>query len=265
MPLDIDLLRQRFPERQISYFESIESTMTEAAALSAKGCPSGTVVVAGEQKAGIGRHGHSWHSEKDVGLYLSVILRPDIIEAQLPPLTIALGLAAVDAISRVTDLECDLRWPNDVMIGNRKVAGILVQASVEACIAGIGINVNHESFPAEIENEATSLRRESAKPQSRENVLIQLLLSIDSFSRMLVEGGRKAILSQFMRRSSYGFGKPVTVNQAGAIVRGVTAGLTDDGFLIVDREDGKREIVMAGGVRATGARRGQYERNNRGF
>ncbi|HEV2445969.1 MAG TPA: biotin--[acetyl-CoA-carboxylase] ligase, partial [Candidatus Sulfopaludibacter sp.] len=123
-------VRGSFPGRRIDYYGTIDSTMRAAAPLDL-----GAVVVAGEQTAGQGRHGHSWHSESGKGLYCSITLRP------APVLTLALGLAAADAIAHVTGIACDLRWPNDLMLDDRKVAGILVQLAEGKAVAGIGINL----------------------------------------------------------------------------------------------------------------------------
>ena len=109
MPLNIDFVRSQLPGRNLRYFDTIDTTMREAA-----NCPPGTVVIAEEQTAGQGRHGHSWHSEKGSGLYLSIVLPRE----SAPALTMALGLATAEAITTTTDIKCDLRWPNDVMIGN---------------------------------------------------------------------------------------------------------------------------------------------------
>ena len=222
---DIDLVRHALPGRQLSFFESITSTMHEAAALAAAGCPSGTAVIAEEQTAGQGRHGHTWHSEPGAGLYLSIVLRLPLPTDSLPVVTLAIGLATAEAVARATDLDPDLRWPNDVMLGDRKTAGILVQLIDSTVIAGIGINVNHPAFPPEIATEATSLRLATGRPHSREDLLIDLLPAIDGFCRMLVEAGRQAILDQFTRRSSYARGKRVRVDQPGGVVTGTTAGL----------------------------------------
>src|SRR5438067_186430 len=119
--------------------------MQDAAALAAQGAPHGTVVVAERQTAGIGRHGHSWHSAASGGLYMSIILR---LEAAGPVLTMALGLAVQRAVDDLTQVATDLRWPNDVLLNERKLAGVLVQSAEEgAVIAGIGVNVNQTSFP----------------------------------------------------------------------------------------------------------------------
>src|SRR6202167_1040945 len=200
--LNINQVRGRLPNRQISFFESITSTMHEASTLAAAGCPSGTAVVADEQTAGQGRHGHAWHSEPGAGLYVSVVLRLPLPPESLPVLTLALGLATAETIARATDLDPDLRWPNDVMLGDRKTAGILVQLVASVPIAGLRVNVNHHAFPPEIGAEATSLRLASGRPHSREDLLIALLPTIDSFCRMLVEGGPQPILDLFARHST---------------------------------------------------------------
>ena len=258
-PIDIDLIRARFPGRALDYFATLDTTMREASALAIRGAASGTAVIADEQTEGQGRHGHAWHSEKGSGLYVSILLRPDLAATSTPTLTIALGLATQEAISTATGLDCDLRWPNDIMVNGKKVAGILAQLIESTAIAGIGINCNHEHFPDDLAAEATSLRIESGREQSRERILIDLLPAIDRYVEILVERGPDPILALFSRRSSYASGKRVVVRQgdsaqSGAIF-GTTAGLTEGGFLVVRKDDGSDEIILAGGVRAVGAGR----------
>jgi BirA family transcriptional regulator, biotin operon repressor / biotin---[acetyl-CoA-carboxylase] ligase len=233
-------------EREIVRLIATASTMRDAAALAASGCAHGTAVVAEEQTAGIGRHGHSWHSEPGAGLYVSVVLR---LPETSPILTLALGLAVVDAIRSVADVVCDLRWPNDVLVGERKVAGIIVQMADSAAIAGIGINVNHAGFPAELTDLATSLRIQKGRPVDKEMLLESLLASIDDCCEILRSGGNTALLKMFSGGSSYVSGKRVKVDLGGRTIEGVTVGLDDAGFLRVRRTDGVIETVLAGGVR----------------
>jgi BirA family biotin operon repressor/biotin-[acetyl-CoA-carboxylase] ligase len=150
--LDIDRIRAAFPGRRIDYYASVDSTMRAAVGLEA-----GSVVLAEEQTAGQGRLGRTWHSEAGAGIYCSMALRP------MPALTLALGLAAQSAILEATGLMCDIRWPNDLLLGGKKVAGILVHGADGVGICGIGINVGHTEFPAELEGVATSLRIELNK------------------------------------------------------------------------------------------------------
>lgn len=229
------------------------STMQEAAALASAGCLHGTAVVAESQTAGIGRHGHVWHSEPGTGLYVSVVLRLPLSPAELPILTLALGLAVNEAIGLTTGLVCDLRWPNDILISGRKVAGILVQIVDNAAIAGIGINVNHASFPDWIAQEATSLRlaagQDTGHEIDREALLKQLLKSVADLCDLLVSAGNTAVLELFSAASSYAQGKCVHVDLGTRDLEGVTAGLTSQGFLRVRKADGTMETVIAGGVR----------------
>jgi len=249
MPFDVELVRQNWPQ-PVFYFPTLDSTMLEATRLAEAGCEPGTVVVADEQTAGQGRHGRRWHSEPNAGLYVSIVLRPDLAPDSLPVLTLALGLAAADAIAEAASLHCDLRWPNDLMLDGRKVAGILVQLLDSAAIAGIGINVNHSAFPADIAAEATSLRIAAKRPHSREQLLVALLNAVDRYQSILTGAdGKQRILSMFSLRSSYASNKRVKVEQGSAVVEGTTAGLDASGFLILRKDDGTEDLVLAGGVR----------------
>jgi BirA family biotin operon repressor/biotin-[acetyl-CoA-carboxylase] ligase len=232
--MDLERLRREFPARRIHHYPVIDSTMRAAT-----GLEPGSVVLADEQTAGQGRHGRSWHSEPGSGIYCSIVLKP------MPVLTLALGLATADAIARSTGLVCDLRWPNDVMLAKKKVAGILVQNT----IAGIGINVNHTSFPPELASEATSLRLHTGAPVSSTGILLHLLPAVDRF----VEMDKDTILRLFKSASSYAAGRRVTVTQPDGIIEGTTAGLDSAGFLIVRKDDGTDTLIVAGGVRAAGS------------
>ena len=239
-PLDIGGLRREFPDRRIDYYRSIDSTMRVAAALEL-----GEVVLADEQTAGLGRHGHTWHSEAGSGIYCSLIVAP------APVLTLALGLAAVDAIAKSIGIACDLRWPNDVMLGSRKLAGILVQLVDGAAISGIGINVGHRRFPPELENEATSLALAWTGSQplpSREEILLALVRAVDEFTSQ----DAPTILRLFTHASSYASGRRVVVNLPDGTIAGTTCGLDDAGFLRVRKDDGTVTLILAGGVRASG-------------
>jgi BirA family transcriptional regulator, biotin operon repressor / biotin---[acetyl-CoA-carboxylase] ligase len=227
----------KLDQARIYRYATIDSTMNAAARLE-----PGGVVVADEQSAGLGRHGHSWHSESGSGLYVSVVLDP------APVLTLALGLAAQSAIAETTGVVCDLRWPNDVMLGTRKTGGILVQLTDGKAIAGIGINVNHSAFPSHLASEATSLRLYAGRPFSRDDILAALLPAIETFTDEPPEN----VLRLFAHASSYAAGRRVTVALPDGTIQGTTAGLNSDGFLIVRKDDGTDTLVIAGGVRAAG-------------
>jgi len=155
----------------------------------------------------------------------------------------------VEAIEKVTGLRCDIRWPNDLMLGGRKVAGILVQLAGEKAIAGIGINLNHTSFPPDLAEIATSLRLHAGREVSRDDLLAALVPAVDA----ITEKDPETTLRLFTQASSYAMGRRVTVELPDNIIEGTTAGLTRDGFLIVRRDDGTDTVIVAGGVRAAGA------------
>jgi BirA family biotin operon repressor/biotin-[acetyl-CoA-carboxylase] ligase len=247
--MNIDAIRKALPDRRVDYYPSTDSTMNAAAKL-----PRGSVVLAGEQTAGQGRHGHAWHSEP-AGIYCSVVLHP------APVLTLAIGLAAVEAIAEVTGLVCDIRWPNDLMLGGRKAAGILVQLVSGAhsgqdprfvggaAIAGIGINVNQSAFPPELTAEATSLRLHAGREWSCEQIVIALIPAVERFAALRIED----VLDLFTHASSYASGRRVVARQPGGDIYGVTAGLDEAGFLKVRKDDGTDTLILAGGVRAAGS------------
>jgi BirA family transcriptional regulator, biotin operon repressor / biotin---[acetyl-CoA-carboxylase] ligase len=236
------------------WLRSTASTMKDAAALAARGEPHGTAVIAEEQTAGIGRHGHSWHSEAGGGLYLSIILRTALPADALPVLTMALGLATQRAVDEVADVSCDLRWPNDLLLNEKKIAGIMVQAvdspaGKGALIAGIGINVNQTAFPEDLRGIATSLRIETGREQSKETLLDRVLMEALAYAALLGDRGKGPILKQFEAHSSYVSGKAVDVALGDRSISGVTAGLDEGGFLRVQTAEGI-ETIVAGGVRA---------------
>lgn len=236
--LDLAHLRERLPGREIYWQPCVDSTMYEAQRLTSLGCPSGTITGAEEQLSGIGRHGHSWHSEPEAGLYFTIVLRRP---SATPIVTLMLGVAVQEAIAAACGVRCDLRWPNDLLVGEKKVCGILTQVHEGAILAGIGINVNHTRFPENIEGLATSLRLAAQKPVNREDLLLAVLASVDR----LLELSKDDILRLFTHGSSYVQGRRVIVEN----MRGTTTGLDADGFLILEKADGVRTLILAGGVR----------------
>jgi BirA family biotin operon repressor/biotin-[acetyl-CoA-carboxylase] ligase len=254
MTFDIESARAKMPGRRVDWHPEIDTTMREAARLALDGAPSGTVVGAEMQWMGQGRHGRTWHSPEGEGLYFTIILRPGIPPRQLPVVTLALGVAIADVLKMLAGIGIDLRWPNDVMAGERKLCGILTQLQDGAVLAGIGLNVNQESFPGDLRAIATSLRIETGREFRREPLLAALVTSIESNVRILETGGAVAVLTLFSAASSYAGGRRVTVEVAeDRVVTGTTAGLTADGFLRLRLDDGSETVITAGGVRPAAA------------
>jgi BirA family biotin operon repressor/biotin-[acetyl-CoA-carboxylase] ligase len=201
---------------KISHFATIDSTNIRAVEAANSGALDGTVFVADEQTAGRGRGGHSWHSAAGNGLYVSAIVRPEMGLAEALWLSLATGLAAQRTILESTGVQADIRWPNDLLIGTKKCGGILVEtgthpgtpARLRYAVIGIGINVNHDAFPPELETLATSLRIEGGAMASREALLANLLLALDAEITLLeadlhdAPHGCRECASGWMRRAA---------------------------------------------------------------
>jgi BirA family biotin operon repressor/biotin-[acetyl-CoA-carboxylase] ligase len=243
-----------FGEHLHHYFK-IGSTNTAAMEAAAAGAPEGSVFLAEQQTAGRGRGGHSWHSEQSDGIYCSVILRPAVPPSEALVLSLAAGLAVQAAVQRVdSQVPTDLKWPNDLLIGDRKFCGILTEMNAEATrvrhiVVGIGINVNQAGFPMDLKDVATSLRLASGRAWSRTELCAALLKSLDrEYRDFLTEAdARKSILRRFEERSSSVRGQKVRIEENGGF-EGVTDGLDDDGFLRVKTAQGIR-IVLSGTVK----------------
>ena len=244
-----------FADKVHHYFR-LPSTNSEAMQAAAGGAPEGTVFLAEEQTAGRGRGGHSWTSPPSSGIYCSVILRPPLAPADAIILSMMAGLATAFAVEQVTDVKPDLRWPNDLLIGEKKFCGILTEMNAEVthvryAVVGIGINVNQGEFPSDLEAIATSLRIAAGHACSRVQLTAALLQSLDREYLALtcrdISEARRDIFRRFEEKSSYARGKRVRVEEDGGY-EGTTAGLDDRGFLLVETHAGLR-TVLSGGVR----------------
>jgi BirA family biotin operon repressor/biotin-[acetyl-CoA-carboxylase] ligase len=234
-------------------FRTIDSTNTYGLEQARLGAPHGSFYVADEQTAGRGRSDHSWHSSAGEGLYLSVLLRPDIAVADLIWLPLLAGLAAHRAIHEVTALNADLRWPNDLLIENRKTGGVLVEAHAEAdraaaAVIGIGINLHQQRFPSGLATEPTSLDLETGRVTSRQQLLIALLQSLHvEVAALGSDAARSAIPSRIAAISSWVQGRRVEVHGPQPCI-GITDGLDARGFLRVRTATGL-VTVTTGGLR----------------
>jgi BirA family biotin operon repressor/biotin-[acetyl-CoA-carboxylase] ligase len=238
---------------QIIRYESLPSTNTEAVRLAAQGAAEGLCVVADEQTAGRGRLQRTWVSPKGAGLYFSTLLRPTIPVDRWSLITFMTALAVNDALRAACDLETDIKWPNDLLAGERKICGILAEAieteKGRAVVVGIGVNLTKEAFPPTLVEVAISVEEVTTKPPEREVLLTALLQAFSSWYSMLQEnGGQQHILEAWASRSSYAKGRQVSVTNGVEVISGITRGLESDGALRVETgKDGIR-IVRAGDV-----------------
>ncbi len=260
------LVGTRFPAR-LHHFPTAESTNTLLLDAAANGAPEGTLYLADAQTQGRGRGGHTWHSSPGDGLYLSVLAKPHLPLREALWISLATGLAVQSAIKTVTGLNADIRWPNDLLLPQpsgpgKKLGGILVEAAVHPgedaplryAVIGIGLNINHESFPPELSPIATSLRIATGEPQSRNALMIAILRALDLELTQLEAHQRDLpaqqpdLLTRFTAASSWVRGKRVQVPEQGGYT-GTTAGLDRNGYLLVDADDHTQRTVLSGGVR----------------
>jgi BirA family biotin operon repressor/biotin-[acetyl-CoA-carboxylase] ligase len=230
------------------------STNVDAVAAARNGAPHGSVFFADEQTAGRGRGDHSWESAAAQGLYVSILLRPAMNTAHLPIVPLAAGLAAASAVSAASSLKADLRWPNDILIGDRKAGGILVESKTEGgdvswVVVGIGINVHQRAFDPALATPATSLDLAAGRTISRQAVLIALLESLQQETSVLHDSAVvAAIPARVALSSSWLWNRPIQVHGPQACV-GITRGLDENGFLLVETDAGI-VTVQTGGIRA---------------
>lgn len=248
------LLRGTMFDAQLHHFYKIGSTNTAAMSAASEGSPEGTVLLAEEQTAGRGRGANTWQSPRSTGIYCSAVLRPALPPSEVLVLSLMAGLAVQAAIGQTDSrVQADLKWPNDVLIGGKKVCGILTEMNAEATrvryvVVGIGINVNQASFPKELQ--ATSLRLATGSEWSRVELLAALLKSLDREYRQFLQDpeGKESILRRFAENSSWLHGKKIRIEENGSAFEGTTEGLDARGFLQVRTANGM-QTVLSGTVR----------------
>jgi len=250
-----DDLRARVGEcglaREILVFEETSSTNDIAARMGRQGHPGGLVVFAERQTAGRGRFGRNWNSLSHAGLWFSILLRPEWPPARWVRLTTWAGVAVASAVEREIGRHAQVKWPNDVLVDHRKVAGILTECSTDAsgrlfAVVGIGLNVNHEEFPPELADRAASLRQFAGRCIDRPALAAAMLRDLDA--RLAGVGDAfDRIIDEAAQRSSL-LGTWVQFHAADAILEGNAEGLDADGNLMLRLADGTLRTMTAGEI-----------------
>ena len=240
--------------RIIYFHDAVESTNLLAIELAQQGAPEGTVVLADQQLGGRGRGSRSWHSPAGVGIYCSIVLRPKTAAAKAQFITLMAGVSIVKAIARCTGLSPRVKWPNDVLINERKVAGILLESrmsgrQIDHSVIGFGINVNNGSadLPEDIRVKASSLLMELRKPVDRGTLLIDIFSELERLYHVFQDEDFPIILEQW-RQSSSTLGQKVRIWQKDEATEGIAVDLSEDGGLVVRLEGGKQTVIHAGDV-----------------
>ena len=240
--------------RNLLYFEEIRSTNTYAKELAREGAPEGTVVVAGCQTAGRGRMERTFQSPKEKGLYLSALLRPDLPPERLLPVTALAGVALCEAVEKTCGVRPGLKWPNDPVMGGRKLSGILTEMTGGALGLGIGVNVSQslEDFSPDVASMATSLVIEVGHPVSRAALAASLLEALDRMYQALLAGDLAAYLASY-RRDCVNLGRRVQLLSPDGGRETVTAVGIDEAFgLVVRTDSGQERTVCSGEVSVRG-------------
>ena len=251
-------LRAECPWRDTLYwYPETDSTNTQAKLLAAKGAPHGTVLIAGQQTGGRGRMGRTFQSPPGMGVYLSVILRPDCMPSELMHLTCAAGVAMMEAVEKASGIRPQIKWINDLVVGSKKLGGILTEMSVEHgtvqyAVVGIGINCLQTpgDFPPEITKIATSLSQAAGHPVPPEKLAAAMVEALWHMDRMLLED--KTRIMAAYRENCITLGRQVQVVRGDTIRKGRAADLDEDGGLIITYPDGSSEVVSSGEVSVRG-------------
>jgi len=232
-------------------YDTIDSTNTEALKQARLGADEGLCIVARQQTAGRGRHGRTWVSEKDAGLYFSIVLRPKIETKYLPLITLMAGVAVYDTLQEL-GVKPDIKWVNDVIVDEKKISGILAETTETnnslAVVVGIGINIKSSNFPPEIAGIATSIESEAGAIATGD--LTEILTKYVSYfyDIFTTQNGPAKIVDEWRRRSTYFSGKAVLVKLGDKTITGITEGLESNGALRLRKADGDVAIVQAGDV-----------------
>lgn len=239
------------------WFDTIDSTNTHAKQLAKQGAPHGTVVIAGAQTAGRGRMGRSFSSPGGQGVYLSVVLRPNCAPTELMHLTCAAGAAMATAVESVCNVRPQLKWINDLVVGSKKLGGILTEMSlsngiVEYAVVGIGINClqSREDFPAELADMATSLSMVCGNPVRPENLAAAMMEALWQMEKTLLTE-KQAWITHY-KANCITLGKDIQVIRGDSVMPGKALDVDEDGGLVVQYTDGSIRTVASGEVSIRG-------------
>ena len=239
------------------YFDATDSTNVQAKRLAEAHAPHGTLVVSDRQDGGSGRRGRSWASPSGVGIWMSLILRPEIAPSSASMLTLAAALAVREGIREETGLSPLIKWPNDLVLNGMKICGILTEMSTELMeiqyvITGIGINVNQREFPPEIRDTATSLSLEAGRSFRRSSLIAAILKAFEKDYTAFLKTGDLSLLLEEYNACLVNRGKEVCILDPSGEYRAVAEGIDESGSLLVTLPDGTRREIISGEVSVRG-------------
>ncbi|MCY3770485.1 MAG: biotin--[acetyl-CoA-carboxylase] ligase [Gemmatimonadetes bacterium] len=255
---DTDRLRAALPARGfgrvLRYSDQVTSTNDVILDMAEDGAPHGAVCLAEEQTDGRGRRGYRWYSPPGCGIWASVLLRPCLSASRTPPLTLCAAAAVARALEATAGVTVEIKWPNDLLIRNRKVAGMLAETRVTASdepvvVVGMGINVNHTRalFPEDISESATSLRIESGGPFARQDLFLAILASFESAYERFLGSGPGSLIAEVNARLAWRGRLVEAESPAGAAGR--LSRVDEEGGLLLEGENRGAVVIRSGSIR----------------
>ena len=242
---------------EVRYFDTLDSTNICAKRMAEEGAPNGTLVIADKQTAGRGRCGRVWETPKGTAIAMTLLMRPNLRPEKASMLTLVMGMAVTRAVNELYSLNCQIKWPNDIVYQGKKLCGILTEMSADMdqihyVIVGIGINVQMTDFPKEIQNTATSLKLVTGKTLLRNELLAKVLEEFEVLYEQFVSAeSLKNLKAEYESRLANKDNRVNVLAPSGAW-QGICLGIKEDGALLVQREDGNVEEVIAGEVSVRG-------------
>ncbi|WP_442855500.1 biotin--[acetyl-CoA-carboxylase] ligase [Clostridium sp. Marseille-P2415] len=243
--------------REVEYHETIDSTNIRAKRLAEEGAAAGTLVVSDCQNAGRGRRGRVWVSPSGKNIFMSLILRPDILPASASMLTLVAALAVHDGIKKAAGLDTAIKWPNDIVSNGKKMCGILTEMSAELegihyVVVGMGINVNMEEFPEEVKQAATSLLLETGKKVRRSRLIAAVMEAFEHYYEEFISQGDLSGLISVYNKHMANAGKEVRILDTSGEYTGRALGINEKGELLVEMSSGEVKHVISGEVSVRG-------------
>ena len=250
-------IHTKWAGENVVFFEETVSTNNEIRSLAEQGAPHGTLAVAEKQLGGKGRRGRVWTSPAGVGIWMSMLLRPQIDPLAASMLTLVMALAAKKGIEISTGLKSEIKWPNDLVLNKKKICGILTEMSTELMeiqyvIPGIGINVNQKDFPDDIKATATSLYIESGKIQKRSEIIAAIMEAFEGYYDTFIKTQDMSGLIEEYNANLVNLGNEVCVLDPAGEFRGVSEGINKEGALLVRLADGTLKEIISGEVSVRG-------------
>lgn len=254
--LNIELADSMY-HNKIHYFEEIGSTSTYAKELASKECESGSLIISELQVDGRGRLGRNWESPKGSGIWMSLVLKPDLAPTKASKITQITAAAVVLAVNKIYKLDAKIKWPNDIVIDGKKICGILTEMNAELnhinyVVVGIGVNVNTEEFPSDLIDKATSIAKVTSEKSNRIPLIGEILKAFEELYIEYLNGYDFEKILEINKKYSATIGNEVVVTRRNDVVRGFAYDLNNEGELLIRKEDDQIETVYYGEVSVRG-------------